>query len=420
MTEQQCVRLLCIEERRGAEPGEGSVVRRRDDDHRIEAEIDVGAGISDRLRQAGRRGAGDGGEGAADAGGVKDIVRRLAIDAGLVDEGQRPRERCGAADEKLARGARRDFDRQGAGRTLRVVAAHRQHADAAARRDDTATHIRDIADDGAVARERAAGADRHVAGDRRRWIARIADFKHARRDRPIRRRRCRAGQDPSAIAGLRVVTEALVLRRRADLSEVEARAAAAESKRVGRAEGDHVASDARTRLKLPHIGAAGELNGIRPRDAVTGETADDRAAVDDGRIEAGNADAAGTPGNTGRARKTDRSGSPGRKSAAAASRAACADRRGATGATRTARSTSTAGPAAPPVIVLTFVRVAPLATSAPIPPAPPVPPLPPVPPSIVCEIVRAEPSVTSTPTPPAPLPPLPALPPKEPSPPRPA
>ena len=115
MTEQQCIRLLCVKERRGAEPGEDGIVRRRDDDHRIEAEIDIGAGISDRLRQAGRRCAGDGGEGAADAGGVKDAVCRLAVDAGFVDEGESAAERCGAADEKLARGARRDFDRQGAG-----------------------------------------------------------------------------------------------------------------------------------------------------------------------------------------------------------------------------------------------------------------------------------------------------------------
>ena len=70
---------------------------------------------------------------------------------------------------------------------MRVVAAYCQRADAAARRDDTAAHIRDIADDGAMARERAAGADRHVAGDGRRRIARIADFKHARCNRPIRR-----------------------------------------------------------------------------------------------------------------------------------------------------------------------------------------------------------------------------------------
>src|SRR5262249_60515986 len=137
-------------------------------------------------------------------------------------------------------------------------------------------------------------------------------------DGPGHRRRVGAGQRPGAGAGLLERAEALVLRARPDLRDVEARICrSTERQRVGRAERGHVAGDDRAGAQFERIGAAGERNGVGLRaGAVIGEAAADRAAVDDREARADDA-------GTARARSA---GSAGSKAEGSSARAAIASR----------------------------------------------------------------------------------------------
>ena len=193
MGQQRAIGLLRRQQGGGAERREDRVVGRRDDDRaplRIDAQGDRGRAIGERLVEAPGRVAGDIGEGAGDAAGLEDVVARLAVDAGLVDHVEGAGETGIAQHMELGSRRRRDLDHQRAVRPLRVIAADRQRADAAAGRDGAAVDVGDIAADGAVARERSVGADGDGAGEAGGRVVGIADLQRAGVDRGDGRYSC--------------------------------------------------------------------------------------------------------------------------------------------------------------------------------------------------------------------------------------
>ena len=172
-------------------------------------------------------------------------------------------------------------------RLEREIALHRHRAGRVAGRKRAAAHDRGRAH-GAGAGERAACVHRH-----RRIGDRAVDDQRAGIDRPRQRGGVRPGQRPSAGAGFLEHAEALILRARPDLRDVEARAAAAaERQGVGRAERHDVAGDGRAGTQFERVGAAGERDGVGARHPVAGEAAGDAAAVEDGEPRADDARAA--------------------------------------------------------------------------------------------------------------------------------
>jgi len=142
----------------------------------------------------------------------------------------------------------------------------------------------------------------------------------------------------------------LILLARAKRGEIEgAVAAAAELKRIA-AGADDIAGETVACLKLQRVRAAGEGDGIGPRDTVTAEAARDRAGVDESHVGAGDASAAsagraddargagaaaGRAGETGVAAQT-------RKTRRAARAGGCTTRTWRTGSAASAAQSATA------------------------------------------------------------------------------
>ena len=82
MGEQRGVGLLRRQQGRGAQRREDRVVGRRDDDRAAAHEIQghIGRRVGHGLAEPRRGLAGDGGESARDAGGIQDVVARVAVD----------------------------------------------------------------------------------------------------------------------------------------------------------------------------------------------------------------------------------------------------------------------------------------------------------------------------------------------------